>query len=341
MKYSTIRKYRIDVFILLSFLLHLLFGYFSGFIKNPPAVPKASDPMKVTFLEEKKPAQKPELQGQVIEAPKPQQEEKPLSNKALSQYDSRMHSNVGKQAEEYKDNKTVIPVSKPQAAAPPPPAAEKKVEPLQKRAKEETVTKELEKAPAAQEKFKKLAKQEEREERTEDVPSSSVIRKKYKESDSESRSTTAGEQPDQKSFLTKSPLLDGTDLEKYARLDTGAAKEEATADSDTISLDTQEFKYASYFAQIKRKIELVWSYPPEAGRQGLFGKLLLKFTILKDGTLADMKLIDSAGHQILDEEALRAVKMASPYPPFPKRIDKEKLNIVASFSYYPAFSLVQ
>lgn len=298
------------------------------------------DPVKVTFLEEKKPPPKPDLKGQIVEAPKPEQEEKPLSNKVLSQFNSRMHSNLGEKSEVYKDNKTVVPLIKPRSAAPPPPpAAEKKTEPLKKQMKEETVTKEMEKAPAALEEFKKLAKV--KEEKKEDTPSTSVIRKKYSPSDNESKSLAEGDQKDRDSFSTKSPLLDGTDLEKYARLDTGAQKEEEAGDSDTISLDTQEFKYASYFAQIKRKIELVWSYPPEAGRQGLFGKLLLKFTILKDGTLADMKLIDSTGHQILDEEALHAVKMASPYPPFPKRIEKERLNVIASFSYYPSFSLVR
>ena len=30
---------------------------------------------------------------------------------------------------------------------------------------------------------------------------------------------------------------------------------------ETVDLDTKEFKYISYFIKIKRKIEMVWSYP--------------------------------------------------------------------------------
>lgn len=342
MTYQLIRKYRLDVFILISFLLHLFFAFMSGFVEVAKNLPKKMDPVKVTLLEKKKPIKKPALKGQIIETPKPKKEEKPLSQNILSQFNSRMRSNVGKKAERYRDHKTAIPLSRPRPAAPAASTARKEPLPAKKTIEKEVVPEKLTRVPEAKRKFKDFAKLEKNPKKKVDF-SKSLIRKKYRQGNQNNKSTSESENEkmDKKSFLAKSSLLDGTDLEKYARLDTGGnEKEEPTADSDTISLDTQEFKYVSYFAQIKRKIELVWSYPPEAGRQGLSGKLLLKFTILKNGTLAKLELIDSSGHKILDDEALRAVGMASPYPPFPKRIDKKRLHIIASFSYYPSFSLV-
>jgi len=338
----TVRKYRLDIFILISLLIHFLMGYMSGFVPLTSIASKKVEPVKITFLEKKKPVPKPDLTGQVIETPRPRRQEKPRKSRMLSQFNSRMHSRIGAKGSVYRDNRTIIPLNKPRVSTPPPlPPARKRPLHPPKPVREQKFTKALDRAPTARKRYRKPSKFI-RKKIVRKRPVSSVIRKKYSDTETKDMAMDATSRTGRGPMFMNTPLLDGTDLEKYARLDTGADKGAApTADADTISLDTQEFKYVSYFSQIKRKIELVWSYPPEAGRRGLFGKLLLKFTILKDGTLAGLKLLDSTGHEILDNEALRAVKLASPYPPFPKRIHKEKLNIVASFSYYPSFSLVQ
>jgi protein TonB len=135
--------------------------------------------------------------------------------------------------------------------------------------------------------------------------------------------------------LRKLPLLSGADLERYAKLDPEAQE------SEVVSLDTRDFRYISYFATIKRQIELVWTYPEEAARAGIYGELLLQFTILRDGHLEEVRLMRSSGSRILDEEAIRAVKAANPYNPFPKRIKKNRLRINAVFSYLPAYSALR
>lgn len=135
--------------------------------------------------------------------------------------------------------------------------------------------------------------------------------------------------------LRKLPLLSGADLERYASLDPNA--EEA----EVVSLDTRDFRYISYFATIKRRIELVWNYPEEAARAGIFGELMLRFTLLSDGRLEDVRLLRSSGSRLLDDEAVRAVKVANPYNPFPKRITKRRLQINAVFSYMPSLSALR
>lgn len=100
-----------------------------------------------------------------------------------------------------------------------------------------------------------------------------------------------------------------------------------------ISLDTREPRYLSYFSRIKQAIELVWEYPEPALRSRLEGKLVLEFTILENGQLEELRLIRSSGSAILDNEAARAVKAASPFEPIPPSIGKSRLQVIASFEY--------
>lgn len=109
--------------------------------------------------------------------------------------------------------------------------------------------------------------------------------------------------------------------------------DKARKKEDTVDLSTKEFKYISYFTHLKRKIEGVWNYPEESILRGEQGRLFLVFTLNKKGELEDIKLIDSSGYKNLDKEAIRAIKVASPFNPFPKSWELEKLHIRASFEY--------
>ncbi len=53
---------------------------------------------------------------------------------------------------------------------------------------------------------------------------------------------------------------------------------------NAININTKSFKYVSYFASIKEKIEWAWVYPQSAQRNGQQGVLTITFTILRDGS---------------------------------------------------------
>jgi protein TonB len=108
-------------------------------------------------------------------------------------------------------------------------------------------------------------------------------------------------------------------------------------DDEPVSLDTTEVKYASYFARIKHQIERVWVYPIEAAERGISGDLTLTFRVSKDGNLLGVRLLDQSGYEILDVAALKAVKEAAPFYPFPETIQRQKLSIQANFVYTPQF----
>jgi protein TonB len=100
-----------------------------------------------------------------------------------------------------------------------------------------------------------------------------------------------------------------------------------------IRLDTNNPQYVTYFNSIKRAIEVVWQYPELALRYGLQGRLLLEFSILDNGDLEGAKIVRSSGSNLLDEEALRAVKTAAPFGPIPPWIGKNRIDVIASFEY--------
>ncbi len=107
-----------------------------------------------------------------------------------------------------------------------------------------------------------------------------------------------------------------------------------------ISLNTLDYKFHSYYLALKRKIELVWEYPYQARRIGLQGRLLIRFVINRDGSLADVRILRSSGSGLLDGEAVRAIRSASPFPPLPQRMNTKTLIVTATFEYLLSYRSV-
>ena len=130
-------------------------------------------------------------------------------------------------------------------------------------------------------------------------------------------------------------MLDGFDVGKYATQDTQTSTKNGSDVDEPISLDTTEVKYFSYFNRIKHQIQRVWTYPSQAAQSGMDGQLTLKFQISRDGNLIGVSLVQHSGFEILDMAAIKAVKEAAPYYPFPVTIPKKKISILATFIYNP------
>jgi protein TonB len=101
-----------------------------------------------------------------------------------------------------------------------------------------------------------------------------------------------------------------------------------------VSLNTRDPVYVDYFTKIKHLIESQWQYPELALRYGLQGRLSLEFTIGANGQLEQLRLVRSSGSQLLDDEALRAIKAAAPFPPIPRWIKPNPLSILAAMEYH-------
>jgi TonB family protein len=133
------------------------------------------------------------------------------------------------------------------------------------------------------------------------------------------------------------PPLDEMDREEKGRVDVAKPEADPTPHADetqeTISLDTDDKRYVTYAGLIKERLKEAWSYPPDAKNRLIEGRLLMVFSLSREGALTRLEISRSSGHEILDLEAERAVRSASPFPPFPDHITVTRLNIEVSFDY--------
>lgn len=104
----------------------------------------------------------------------------------------------------------------------------------------------------------------------------------------------------------------------------------------TVSLDSlhdADVRYRSYLAHLRSKIGSVWQYPAEAREQGLAGVVTVRFTLARNGSLESLAMSSNSPHPLLDNEALRTVRAAAPFKPFPSAFTIQKLHVLASFEY--------
>lgn len=92
-----------------------------------------------------------------------------------------------------------------------------------------------------------------------------------------------------------------------------------------INASTKEYKYATYLDAWRRKVERVGNlnYPDEAKRKKLYGNLVLHVAVRADGSIDSLRILHSSGHKLLDDAAVRIVKLAAPFAPFPPDILNE------------------
>jgi TonB family protein len=92
-------------------------------------------------------------------------------------------------------------------------------------------------------------------------------------------------------------------------------------EGDAIPLDSEDVRYSDYLEQVRRRIKDKWGFPcvrkPGGECQGHTTSLDVQFGILKDGRLQFVEIIRAADHEIYDEYALNAIRLAQPFPPVP------------------------
>jgi protein TonB len=103
------------------------------------------------------------------------------------------------------------------------------------------------------------------------------------------------------------------------------------------SLSTREAVDASYLHEWRQRVEAVGNqYYPEASiRYGLYGSLRLLVVLNADGQLENIRVLSSSGYAVLDEAAIKIVRMAAPYAPFPAalRATTDKLEIIRTWQF--------
>lgn len=94
---------------------------------------------------------------------------------------------------------------------------------------------------------------------------------------------------------------------------------------------------AAYLLDWRQRVEAVGNkyYPEASVRYGIYGNLRLLVVIRKDGSLEDIRVLSSSGYAVLDEAAIKIVRMAAPYSPFPPELSAttDKLEIIRTWQF--------
>ncbi len=103
------------------------------------------------------------------------------------------------------------------------------------------------------------------------------------------------------------------------------------------SVSAKQSADAAYLLNWRRRVEAVGNkYYPEASiRYGIYGSLRLLVVINHDGSLEDIRVLSSSGYAVLDEAAIKIVRMAAPYTPFPAelRATTDQLEIIRTWQF--------
>jgi protein TonB len=77
------------------------------------------------------------------------------------------------------------------------------------------------------------------------------------------------------------------------------------------------------------------NYPPEARRANLYGNARILVSLRKDGTVKELAILESSGSTVLDDAAIRIVRMAAPFAPFPDSLkeDVDELEIIRTWVF--------
>lgn len=103
-----------------------------------------------------------------------------------------------------------------------------------------------------------------------------------------------------------------------------------------ISANTREYEFASYMSAWVARIERIGNlnYPDEARRQELHGQLVLTVGLNRDGSVKSIDIIQPSGHKVLDDAAIRIVRLAAPFNALPKNAEAiDELYITRTWQF--------
>lgn len=103
-----------------------------------------------------------------------------------------------------------------------------------------------------------------------------------------------------------------------------------------VSASTREYEYAAYLRAWVSRVERVGNlnYPEEARRRGLGGRLVMTVAVRRDGSIEDVLLNRSSGLGVLDQAAMRIVRLAEPFPPLPETSEQvDVLHITRTWQF--------
>jgi TonB family protein len=115
---------------------------------------------------------------------------------------------------------------------------------------------------------------------------------------------------------------------------TFAQATEASIDQATIYSDTAGYNFSQYLNALVVRVRKNWySVMPEAARKGEKGKVVVAFTIARNGQVQDLRVVEKSGVQALERGAVAAIQNSSPFEALPAEFKGDRLTLGMPFLY--------
>lgn len=102
-------------------------------------------------------------------------------------------------------------------------------------------------------------------------------------------------------------------------------------------MSTQSHQDAAYLENWRQKIVTVGNthYPKAASAQKIYGRVRLLIAMRADGSVKSIEILESSGQEILDNSAIKIVKLAAPFDPFTAKMRKntDVLEIIRTIEF--------
>lgn len=149
---------------------------------------------------------------------------------------------------------------------------------------------------------------------------------------------------------TATPLPDGPENTTFQHLQSLKAKLDEQSQHYSklprtlrlTSVSAKAAEHAAYLHYWVERVEQIGNshYPQEARRKRIYGELQLAVSLLPDGSIENVEILHSSGHRVLDLAAIRTVRLASPFAPFPKEMAEwDRIEIIRTWRYTPGNQL--
>ncbi|MGH9531448.1 MAG: TonB family protein [Terriglobales bacterium] len=123
----------------------------------------------------------------------------------------------------------------------------------------------------------------------------------------------------------------------------GASQGRVRSEYDVLS-DTMGVDFGPYLARVLQSVRTNWyTLIPEVARAPLMksGKVTIEFAILKDGSVAGMRVTTPSGDISLDRAAWGGITASNPFPPLPPEFRGDYLRLRFHFYYNPGRNELQ
>jgi len=125
-----------------------------------------------------------------------------------------------------------------------------------------------------------------------------------------------------------------------SQTDFDATKPWPATDESSIKIlsDTMGVDFGPYMKRLKTEVQHHWEpLVPESARPPMMksGLAVIEFSIMKDGAVRGMKLVQPSGDFGMDRAAWGAITSSMPFPAFPQAFKGEYLLLRCRFLYNP------